>query len=174
MLGVPQGKVRLLDYQDDWPEAFARERRRLEEALGDPVVAIEHVGSTAVLGMRAKPLIDVMIGLRRLEDHEACIPLMEALGYEYKGEFGIPGRHFFVLGDPTTHHVHMVEHGLHFWRLNLHFRDMLRRDPAARDRYVAEKIRLAEEHADCREKYTAGKNDIIQTLLHESGWIEDE
>lgn len=173
MLGVPQGKVRLTDYQPEWPQAYSRERDRLARALGDPVVEIEHVGSTAVVGMRAKPLIDVMIGVRSIDDHAALIPVMESLGYEYKGEFGIPGRHFFVLGDPTTHHVHMVEHGLPFWRLNLHFRDMLRADPDARDRYVAEKIRLAGEHADCREKYTAGKNDIIQALLRESGWVEE-
>lgn len=174
MLGVPQGKVCLSGYQDEWSDAFVRERERLLAALGDPVVEIEHVGSTAVLGMRAKPLIDVMIGLERLEDYEALVPVMEGLGYEYKGEFGIPGRHFFVLGDPTTHHVHMVEHGRHFWRLNLHFRDALRRDPSARERYEAEKVRLAEEFADCREKYTAGKNEIIQALLRESGWVEEE
>lgn len=173
MLGVPPGKVRLSDYQQSWPESFLREKGRLEAGLRANVVEVEHIGSTAVDGMRAKPLIDVMVGLERIEDHAPCVPIMEDLGYEYKGEFGIPGRHFFVLGDPTTFHVHMVEHGRHFWRLNLHFRDMLRRDPAARARYEAEKIRLAQEHADCREKYTAGKNTIIQTLLKESGWTDN-
>lgn len=172
MLGVPQGKVCLSDYQQEWPEAFVRERARVVAALGDRVVAVEHVGSTAVLGMWAKPLIDVMVGLRTIDQHGACLGPMQSLGYEYKGEFGIPDRHFFVLGDPTTHHVHMVEHAGHFWRLNLHFRDLLRRDPSARARYEAEKIALAREHADCREKYTAGKNTIIQTLLRESGWVE--
>ena len=113
------------------------------------------------------------IGLAKLEDHTSCVPILEKLGYEYKGEFGLPGRHFFVLGDPTTHHVHVVVHDAHFWRLNLHFRELLRHDPDARQRYVEEKERLAIEHAECREKYTAGKDAIIKSLLSESGWIDD-
>jgi len=170
MLGVPQGKVRLVDYQTAWPAAYERERARIEQALGERVVGVEHIGSTAVPGMISKPLIDMMIGLPDIAGYEACIPLMEALGYEYKGEYGIPDRHFFVLGDPTTHHVHMVQHGADFWRLNLLFRDFLRGNAEARDRYVAEKRRLSEEFAEKRELYTKGKDGIIRELLAEAGW----
>ncbi len=172
MLGVPQGKVRLTDYDEAWPAAFARERDRIAGALGDLATGVEHIGSTAVAGMRSKPLIDMMVGVADIEDHRACVPILDSLGYEHKGEFGIPGRHFFVLGDPTTHHVHLVERGGHFWRLNLHFRELLRTDPDARRRYVEEKERLAAAHADCREAYTAGKDAIIRGLLAGSGWRE--
>ena len=174
MLGVPQGRVRLADYDPSWPEAFARERDRIAGALVELSTGIEHIGSTAVEGMRSKPLIDIMVGLTRIEDHTLCVPRLEALGYVYKGEFGLPGRHFFVLGDPTTHHVHVVARGGHFWRLNIHFRDLLRRDPRAREAYVAEKDRLAREHAGSREQYTAGKDAIIRRLLSESGWTDEE
>jgi GrpB-like predicted nucleotidyltransferase (UPF0157 family) len=171
MLGVPQGKVRLVDYQQDWPAAFDVERTRLIDALGSDVT-IEHIGSTAVPGTTSKPLIDIMIGLPGIADHAAHIPRLEALGYTYRGEYGIPDRHFFTLGDPTTHHVHLVARGGHFWRLNLLFRDFLRENPGARERYVAEKKRLGEAHADDRELYTKGKNSIIQALLAEAGWEE--
>jgi GrpB-like predicted nucleotidyltransferase (UPF0157 family) len=173
MLGLPQGRVRLADYDESWPEAFARERDRVAAALGALATGIEHIGSTAVVGMRSKPLIDVMVGLARIEDHAPCVPKLEAIGYAYKGEFGLPGRHFFVLGDPTTFHVHIVVKGAHFWRLNLHFRDLLRSNPKAARDYLMEKERLALEHAESREQYTAGKDATIRRLLAESGWTDE-
>lgn len=173
MLGLPQGRVRLADYDESWADAFVREHDRIAQALGELTTGIEHIGSTAVHAMRSKPLIDVMVGLARIEDHAPCVPRLEAIGYEYKGEFGLPGRHFFVLGDPTTHHVHLVVKDGHFWRLNLHFRDLLRSNPHAAQQYLAEKERLALEHAESREKYTAGKDATIRRLLAESGWSDE-
>lgn len=169
MLGVPQGKVTLTPYQDDWPADFAAERERLLHTLPH-VVAVEHIGSTAVPGMTAKPLIDLMIGLTHVERYEDCIAPMQQLGYAYMGEYGIPDRHFFVLGDPTTHHAHMVVHEGEFWRLNILFRDHLRRNEHARDRYLAVKRELAEKFPDDRKQYTAGKDKIIRELLADAGW----
>lgn len=172
MLGVPQGKVVLSAYEASWPDDFESERDRLVSALASMSPRVEHIGSTAVPGTRSKPLIDMMVGLDRLIEYSSCVPVLQGLGYEYKGEFGLPGRQFFVLGDPTTHHVHMVETGGHFWRLNLHFRDYLRSNPEARDRYARAKDELAVAHADCRADYTAAKDSIIRSLLDESGWRE--
>ena len=171
MLGVPEGRVTLAPYHGSWPRAFEAERERIAGALGPACVAVEHVGSTAVPGIElAKPLIDAMVGLGRIADHAGLVAPMESLGYTYKGEFGIPDRHFFTLGDPTTHHVHMVEHGGAFWRLNLLFRDHLRADASARQRYVARKRELLDRFADARERYTQGKDEIIKALLAEAGW----
>ena len=170
MLGVPPGKVTLTAYQEDWPGSFVAERERLVSTLGDRVVAIEHIGSTAVTGMVAKPLIDLMIGVRSIEMHEACIEPMRELRYEYMGEYGIPDRHFFVLGNPTTHHAHLVEHDGEFWRLNLLFRDHLRSNRDARERYEGVKRELVARFADDRKQYTAGKDAIIRELLREAGW----
>ncbi len=170
-LGVPAGKVRLIEYNPAWPGDFARERDRIATALADLSVTIEHVGSTAVPGMTAKPLIDMMVGIPDIAWHARAIAPLEAIGYAYKGEYGIPDRHFFVLGDPTTHHVHLVQYGGHFWHLNLAFRDHLRAVADARTRYTDEKVRLHAAFPDSREKYTAGKDAIIRELLKEAGWV---
>lgn len=173
-LGVPVGKVRLAVHDPQWAAAFEAERARLTEALADVSPVIEHVGSTAIPGIIAKPLLDIMVGIAEIGMHERALAPMRELGYEHKGEFGIPGRQFFVLerGPMVTHHVHMVAHGGEFWRLNLLFRDYLRVNAGARERYAAEKRRLAVEFRDAREKYTAGKDAIIRELLTEAGWRE--
>lgn len=173
-LGVPVGKVRLTTHDPTWSEAFERERVRIAGALMPLSPTIEHVGSTAIPGIIAKPLLDMMVGIASIADHARALAPLEALGYEYKGEFGIPDRHFYVLGDAhhSTHHVHLAELDGHFWRLNLVFRDYLRASADARDRYAAEKKRLAVEFHDAREKYTAGKDAIITQLLREAGWEE--
>ncbi|GAB4554703.1 MAG: GrpB family protein [Phycisphaerales bacterium] len=173
-LGLASGTVRLIEYAPTWPEAFRAMKREVEGVLADRGhVETEHIGSTSVPGMPSKPMIDLMTGLERLDQHEACIEPLESLGYVYKGEFGLPGRHFFVMGEPATAHLHLVEHGSHFWRLNLFFRSILRDDPSARERYLAVKRELADKHADSRPDYTAGKDGIIKSLLREAGWTED-
>ncbi len=173
-LGVPVGKVLLAPHHPGWAEAYERERGRLADALESLTPVVEHIGSTAIPGIVAKPLLDIMVGIPEIADHAKAIAPMEALGYTYKGEFGIPDRHFFVLGDEatSTHHVHLVKFGGHFWQLNLVFRDHLRAHADACDRYAAEKRRLVREFADAREKYTAGKDAIIRELLAEAGWKE--
>ncbi|MEM1422785.1 MAG: GrpB family protein [Planctomycetota bacterium] len=170
-LGLAGGTVRLSPYSDRWPGAFGAMRDDVVRTIsGLGHVATEHIGSTAVEGMASKPLIDLMVGLERLNQHEACVGPLESLGYAYKGEFGLPGRHFFVLGEPAIAHLHLVEHRGHFWRLNLRFRAILREDPHARERYLAVKRSLAAAHANDRPAYTAGKDAIINELLREHGW----
>lgn len=161
----------LAAYSPEWPEDFVREHRRLAEALGGLAREIEHVGSTAVEGLVAKPLIDVLIGLHSYDDWPSCLDAMMGLGYECLGEFGIPGRQFFLRGDPTTHHVHMCEHGGRFWYQTLLFRDHIRERPEVCGRYGELKRELAARHADSREAYTTGKSEFIQMVLREAGWM---
>lgn len=170
MLGLAPGTVTLTDYDPRWPEYFRVEADRLRAGLGTLVKDVAHVGSTSVPGMIAKPLIDVMVGLNTLADIAAAIPIMQSLGYEYKGEFGVPDRHFFVLGDPTTHHVHMVFHGGPFWRLNCLFRDHLRDNPGEARAYETLKRELAAKFANNRESYTKGKDSFIRSMLSRAGW----
>lgn len=177
MLGLIPGTVTLCDYDPQWPEDYRREAERLSNATGGPpgasgarIKEIAHIGSTSVPGMMAKPMIDMMVGLHTLADVPDLIPILTALGYEYKGEFGIPDRHFFTLGNPTTHHVHMVYHGGPFWRLNLLFRDHLRQNPHEASAYVALKRELAAKYANNRESYTKGKDAFIRSMLHRAGW----
>lgn len=170
-LGVPEGTVHLTKYNPGWTEDFEAERDRLAQGLAKlDVVAIEHIGSTAVPNMTAKPLIDVMIGVRSVLEYAQYVQPMERLGYVYNGEYGLPNRHFFTLGDPTVYHVHLVQHNLHFWRLNLFFRDTLRKHESARERYVTVKRELAQKYADSRKDYTAGKDGVIREILAAYGW----
>ncbi|MCH8993496.1 MAG: GrpB family protein [Chloroflexi bacterium] len=132
--------VVIVDYEPNWPAAFEQERARIVAALGnvmEDVVAIEHVGSTAVPGLAAKPIIDIMIGVRKLADGEQSVEPLVGLGYEYLGEYGIPGRFYFRKGSPRSHHVHLVHHNSDFWERHLLFRDLLREQPGLRDEYDA-------------------------------------
>ena len=96
MIGLPRGTVKLVPYSSEWESLFAEEERLLRSSIGAYVVDIQHVGSTAIPGLEAKPIIDIAVALRRLEDVEKCVELMERLGYEYDEEH--PDRHFFVKG----------------------------------------------------------------------------
>jgi GrpB-like predicted nucleotidyltransferase (UPF0157 family) len=173
MLGLIPGTVTLCDYDPQWPQDFRREADRLIEATGGPqgtLKEVVHIGSTSIPCMIAKPMIDMMVGLHTLADVSGLIPVLEGLGYEYKGEFGIPDRHFFVLGNPTTHHVHMVLHGGAFWRLNILFRNHLRDNLHEARAYEALKRELAVKFANNREAYTKGKDSFIRAMLQRAGW----
>jgi GrpB-like predicted nucleotidyltransferase (UPF0157 family) len=173
MLGVPRGRVLLTEYSERWPEEFTRERRRLDEALGELAVDIIHIGSTAVEGLVAKPIIDITVGLRAYEDWPAMVAPMQALGYQALGEFGLVGRQFFLLGNPTTHHVHACVHNGAFWNQTILFHRVLESRPQVRDAYAQLKRELARRHADNREAYTQGKGEFIMEALREAGWRPD-
>ena len=164
-LGLEGGIVRLAPYTPEWCSEFGRERERLFGALRGIAVAIEHVGSTAVPGLRAKPVLDVMLGLPRISLHERALSPMDALGYRYMGEYGIPGRHYFRLGEPCTHHLHMVSFGSEFWLRHLLFRDHLRAHPEVAQAYEAVKLDLAARHPRDRPAYQDGKTDFIESVM---------
>jgi GrpB-like predicted nucleotidyltransferase (UPF0157 family) len=158
--------VKVVEYDPAWPELYERERDLIGGSLGDLVAAIEHVGSTAVPGLGAKPIIDMMIGLRGLVDGEACVGPLEELGYEYKGEFGIPGRLYFrkIVEGKRRYQIHMVEAGSDFWERHLLFRDYLRGHPDEAVDYYELKVRLAAEFGTDREGYTEAKTEFIRSM----------
>ncbi len=154
--------VELVEHDPIWAILFEQERDRLSGIFDGRVVAIEHVGSTSVPGLCAKPIVDVLVGLRDLTLENAHIAEMRELGYEYLGEYGLPGRLFFRK-DPRTHHVHVVEHGGEHWERHLLFRDTLRADPDERRRYDEFKRRLAAE-GHPRDVYTELKTPFIREV----------
>jgi GrpB-like predicted nucleotidyltransferase (UPF0157 family) len=154
--------VELREYDPTWAELFESERQLLAGVFGGRAVAIEHVGSTSVPGLSAKPIVDVLIGLRELALSDEQIEAMRGLGYEYLGEHGLPGRLFFRK-EPQTHHVHVVEHGGEHWDRQLTFRDALRNDEEERQRYDAFKRRLAAE-GHTRDVYTELKTPFIREV----------
>ena len=160
--------VVVVDYDSSWPARYERERASIVAALGDVmegVAGIEHVGSTAVPGLAAKPIIDIMIGVRELPVGERCVEPLESLGYEYRGDAGIPGRYYFRKGNPRSHHLHMVQHGTEFWQRHLLFRDLLRERPAVAQEYAALKKELAVQYRTDRLAYTEAKTPFIDAAL---------
>ena len=144
---MPQHIV-VTEYNPAWPGDFAREADAIRELLGENCVAIHHIGSTAVEGLAAKPIIDIMPVVRRLSAVDSAAPALKRLGYEYLGEFGIPGRRYLRKGgDERTHQVHIFA-----WddaeNINRHLavRDYLRTHPAERDAYAALKLRLSAQY----------------------------
>ena len=119
-------EVALVPYDPAWPQMFEAERKNIEAALGDRVIEIHHIGSTAIPGLAAKPVIDIMIAVRQLEDAIECIGPLGDLGYAFIDHPQNTDRRFFRKGVPRTHHVHIVAQGNAELRDHLAFRDALR------------------------------------------------
>jgi GrpB-like predicted nucleotidyltransferase (UPF0157 family) len=164
-IGLGTGQVRVMPYDPAWADEFAAERARLLKALGRVPAVIEHVGSTAVPGLAAKPIIDVLAGRPAESELEPYVRAFTAAGYEHRGEYGIPGRHYFVRGEPRTHHLHLVEMDGGIWRRYVAFRDHLRRHPESAAAYAALKHDLAARFPNDRERYTDGKSAFIDDVL---------
>lgn len=161
--------VIVVPYDSNWRKLYEIEREDIVARIGDFVEDIQHMGSTSVEGLAAKPIIDMMIGISTLDDAKYCIPPLEAMGYEYVPEFekDLPMRRYLRKSADgiRTHHIHMVEISSDFWARHVAFRDILRSNASIRDEYAALKYRLAEAHRDDREGYTDAKTDFIETAL---------
>jgi GrpB-like predicted nucleotidyltransferase (UPF0157 family) len=160
--------VRLTPYDPAWPDAFERERVALEEAIGAWVVGgIHHVGSTAVPGLEAKPIVDILVGIEDLESSRGCFEPLAALEYLY-APFRSDEMHWFCKPRPErrTHHLHLVPTGSRRYAEELAFRDLLRAEPQVAGAYAALKRELAQRFPDDREAYTNAKSDFIRRALH--------
>lgn len=167
MIGLARGTVQVIPYQADWQHLFEDEAAKLRAALGEPELRIEHVGSTAIAGMDAKPIIDLMAAVPSLARAAGLVPVLEGLGYEYRGDGGTPGRLFFAKGPASrrTHHLSLAEPTSAFWRETLLFRDYLRAHPAAAEAYRRLKHELAAQHPSDRGAYTGGKAAFVRKIL---------
>ena len=165
---MADGGVRLLAYDPLWPMMFEAEAERIEAACAGLAIRLEHVGSTSVPGMSAKPIIDILTGRPPQSRPEPYIAALRQLGYEHKGAFGVPGREYFRRGTPRSHHVHLVSWSSAVWRDTLRFRDLLRADAAIARDYEALKRDLAIANANDRRAYTEGKGPFIRGVIRES------
>jgi GrpB-like predicted nucleotidyltransferase (UPF0157 family) len=168
--------VEIVPYDPAWPALFAMEANGLRAAL-DPaqVLGIEHFGSTAVPGLAAKPIIDILIAVNSLAQAKAAMiePII-ALGYVYWSENPKTDRMFFVKGMPTygerrTHHVHITEPDGEMWQRRLAFRDYLRANPEEAHRYEVLKRDLAARFPADREAYTEAKTDYVEAVYRRMG-----
>jgi GrpB-like predicted nucleotidyltransferase (UPF0157 family) len=159
--------VHIADYDPTWPDRFESERRLLLTVLASWLAGpIEHVGSTAVPGLRAKPVIDIMAPVRSLEDSRQATEAVKTLQYHY-----FPHRaevmHWFCKPTPVTrtHHLHLIPVGSKLWHERLAFRDYLRSHPETAAEYAELKERLAEQHRFDREAYTDAKAPFVQRVI---------
>jgi GrpB-like predicted nucleotidyltransferase (UPF0157 family) len=161
--------VILTPYSPDWPTQFRTIREELLSVFTSMVITIEHIGSTSVPGLAAKPVIDVLLGARSLVDIESKIKPLSEIGYSYvsKYEREIPTRRYFVKAQATSLriHLHAVELNSRLWQEHLAFRDRLRADVDLCAQYQSMKLRLAEEFADDKSAYTDAKGPFIQSVL---------
>ncbi|MBA4541866.1 GrpB family protein [Thermoactinomyces daqus] len=159
-------KVIVTPYNPRWPEQFAAEAKKIKEALGPEAVCIHHIGSTAVPGLAAKPIIDLIPVVNDIEKIDKLTGNMKAIGYVPMGEYGIPGRRYFFKGSEQvhTHRVHIFARGNPEITRHLAFRDYLRAHPDEARRYAELKINLAKQYPASIEHYISGKNDLIKEL----------
>ncbi|EIT86011.1 hypothetical protein A374_09249 [Fictibacillus macauensis ZFHKF-1] len=165
MLGLPKGEVFLVPWTEEWEKEFKKEKEMIEELLGEAVVAVHHIGSTAVRGLAAKPIIDIAIEIRQFQEGECCARSLERLGYEYKGTNILPERHYFNKGEPRTHQIHMFKRENSYLHEHLYFREYLRKHDEAREAYEQLKREMAKDAQGDKYKYTDGKSAFIQKIL---------
>ena len=156
-------EVLLAEYDPDWPGEFISESRRVQEVLGEKVVDVHHVGSTAVNNLIAKPIIDLLVEVADLEPIDAMTDSFIGAGYEVRGESGIPGRRFLTRNEEgqRTHDIHIFQTGHDEIAKMLLFRDRLRENPDIATSYANLKRELAAKFHDDVSRYTQEKTDFI-------------
>ena len=167
-LGLRRHTVRVVAHRAEWQALYKRERRALMERVGHLAVDIQHVGSTAVPGLAAKPILDIALAVPSTQDVPRLVGPLAEIGYLYRGDAGSDGGHLFVkesAPDVRTHHLHVVAEDDPQWREWLLVRDKLRADEALRTRYSELKEALKERYAEDRRGYTEAKNEFIRGLV---------
>jgi GrpB-like predicted nucleotidyltransferase (UPF0157 family) len=160
-------QIRIVPYDPQWPERFEEERSLLEETIGRWVTGgIHHVGSTAVPGLEAKPVVDILVGVESLEAAQDCFGPLARIEYVY-APYLPDEMHWFCKPSPArrTHHLHLVPTGSRRFRQELAFRDRLRGDQRLAAEYGVLKRQLAQRYRDDREAYTRAKEEFIRGAL---------
>jgi GrpB-like predicted nucleotidyltransferase (UPF0157 family) len=170
------GKIRnivVVPYDPRWPEKYQQEAERISAIFSQEMISICHIGSTAIPGMSAKPIIDIMPVVQDIDTVEAFNPAMIQLGYDPQGENGVPGRRYFVRGGDAhrTHHVHTYQPGNPEVNRHLDFRDYLIAHPDEAQQYASLKMELARQYPHNIDAYLAGKDAFIKkTILKARQW----
>ncbi|MEI8246589.1 MAG: GrpB family protein [Lentisphaerota bacterium] len=163
--------IEVVNYEDKWPAEFRKEAEMLLNLLSKEIVHVHHIGSTAVPGLRAKPVIDILVEVNNIDALDQYNSKMEQAGYIPKGEFGIAGRRFYLKGlYNRTHHVHAFNAGSTEVDRHIAFRDYLIVHPVAAKEYAELKARCAAECNNDNERYCAAKHEFV--TAHEKKALE--
>lgn len=169
-LGLKRGTVTLQEYNPQWREFFEAEKQILLGKFPGIIFEISHGGSTSVPGMTAKPIIDMFATLGTLDDYTKIKTDLESLGYEYRGEEGVPGRQLFVKGNEElrTHHLQLTTKDDDQWKNHILLREYYIRHPEVAEEYISLKKELAEKYPNDRHSYSQGKNAFIASVLQKA------
>lgn len=169
-------KVTIEDYNSNWYKRFEEEKEKLKEILTDKYISIEHIGSTSVDGLCAKPIIDIAIGVNDLQSVSEFIKPLKEIGYEFVYHKEFPERRFFRKGQwgAGTHHIHIYQFEGEHWNNQILFRNYLRVNPDVLKEYQKLKVDLAEKFRFDRGSYTTSKSSFIQDVLQKAKKEEEQ
>ncbi|MGG6447656.1 GrpB family protein [Pseudobacillus badius] len=165
MLGLPKGEVFLIPWTEEWERAFLIEKEKIQDKIGEFIVDVHHIGSTAVKQLNSKPIIDIAVEIKEFSEGKKCVSFLEKIGYSYKGTNILPARHYFSKGEPRTHQIHMYQSGNKYLLEQLKFRDYLRNNAEARNEYEQLKLELSVSNKNNKHKYSEEKTDFVKSTL---------
>lgn len=165
VLGLESNVVRLSDHSALWSDLYQEEERLIKAAVGNLIIELQHIGSTAIPGIKAKPILDLMAGVPQLDKAVMCKQPLESIGYDYLASAGIANDYVFGKGLPRTHYLHVVEYGGAGWIDHLCFRDRLRNDPELALAYERLKEELSQRFSDSHAKYHDAKSKFINEVV---------
>lgn len=164
-LGLPPGRIVLQDHSEHWGRAYYAESLELKRALDGCLIDLQHVGSTCIEGIKAKPVIDILAGIASLPLDAKATLALTALQYESLGRTVVPGHHVFATGARREFLLHVVEHGGPAWNRMVQFRDVLKSNRAIAREYEALKVRLGHEFVNDRAGYADAKTIFIDNAI---------
>ena len=171
--GAEKRRIEIHDYNTDWPETFERHARIIADALGDSALRIEHIGSTSVPGLAAKPIIDILVVVQDSRDESTYLPQLEAAGYVLRVREPDWNEHRMFKTPERDVHIHIYSAGCPEIQRNLTFRDRLRRNINDRHRYEQTKRELAAKEWPDMNAYADAKTEVIESIIAAS-LLEDE
>ena len=166
-MALKRGIVELQNYNENWNEEYKREEKLLKSVLGDKIIEVHHVGSTSIKGLKAKPIIDILLVVKSLDEIEEIERLLKPYDYENRGAQGILDRYFFAKGpeDARCCYLHIVKPNSDTYYNQVYFKKYLINHPEYLKKYCDLKEELASLYASDRPKYTKGKNDFIKNVI---------
>lgn len=166
-MALKRGIVELEDYNYSWKDDYLKEEKLLKELLGNRIIEIHHIGSTSIEGLKAKPIIDILIVIDSLNNISEIEEILSKYDYHNRGQQGVPDRYFFAKGpeEARTHYIHFVEPKSNTYYNQVYFKKYLIEHPEYIKKYCDLKQQLALKYADDRPKYTQGKNEFITDII---------
>lgn len=171
MIGLKRGNVLLESHDENWKLIALDTIDTLRTICKDTAIDIQHIGSTAIEQIHAKPIIDIVVGVKQLEDVQSLLPSLEQINVIFRGQ-DVLNQFLFVLNDSTqdmrTHHIHIVIHNGLDWNNYINFRDYLNSNHIKAQEYDQLKLDLADKYPTDRSSYTSSKTSLICQLLEEA------